>query len=416
MDKMKRIFWLLCLTLLCGTVQAQQLQGAWSGKLDLGSLKLGIIFTFHQQEGKPACTIEVPMQSLKGYRLQVVKITEHEVELKSASLGASFKGEIVDPALIRGIWSQSGQDLPLELRPGKGHQVNRPQEPVGPFDYQTKEVAFHNQKEDVWLGGTLTFPVDYTPDKKYPVVLMVSGSGQQNRDEELFSHKPFAVLADFLAKKGIASLRYDDRGVGRSTGDPRPCTTEHFTEDAKAGLRLLKERYDFEKIGVIGHSEGGLIAFRLAADDEADFIVSLAGPGIKGDTLTTEQVNEMNRLSGKPASLNIAQVTAMLEPQLKLPWMKWFFEHDPSATMSSVKVPVMAVNGSKDVQVLAKSNLQAIRRLIGGKNPKNLVKEYEGLNHLFQHCQTGLPTEYFEIEETFSPEVMNDIAHWILAL
>lgn len=405
---------LFCLiTSISFSLYAQRLNGPWFGELNVGGNKLGIIFKFSNQNGVLSCTMDVPMQSLKDFGIQVVKQTETQIELKSTPLGASFKGEIANENLIKGFWSQSGATLPLDLKPGVGEKVIRPQEPHGPFAYETKELAFYNSKDDVWLAGTLTYPLNYSLKINCPVVLLVSGSGPQNRDEEIYGHKPFLVLADYLARNGIASLRYDDRGVGKSTGDLRNCTTEDFMEDARAGVNHLKNKYHFNKIGVIGHSEGGLIAFMLAAANEIDFMVSMAGTGIKGDSLMLEQINAINRSAGQSACINMDQMKQQLGAQMDNPWMKWFFQYDPTQVIASVKIPVMALNGSKDVQVSAKSNLSAIRSLLKNGHSKNLVKEYPGLNHLFQHCNTGGGFEYYEIEETLSAEVLKDIAVWI---
>lgn len=411
---LKRICSLFCaLSALC-SVYAQHLDGSWHGTLDVGGQKLELIFQFKEVNGERICTMDVPQQSLKDFRMHITQLNDTLVELQSPPLNAAFKGKIQGKERIQGIWSQSGQSLPLELTPGTSNKVNRPQTPQEPLGYQTKEIAFHNAQDDVWLGGTLTYPLNYDPKKEYPVVLFISGSGSQNRDEEIFDHKPFFVLADYLARNGIASLRYDDRGTGRSTGVPTACTTEDFTRDAQAGIEHLKKKYPFKKIGVIGHSEGGTIAFRLAAENVVDFIISMAGTGIKGDTLLTEQLNAINRIAGKPSDLTIESMKTALGPQQNTPWMKWFLEYDPAPTIASVKIPVMAINGSKDMQVLAKSNLTAIRNLLK-ENPsgQNLIKEYPGLNHLFQHCQSGSPAEYYQIEETLAPEVMQDIAEWI---
>lgn len=412
----KTLYSLLCALTISISVCAQHLEGAWSGELNLGPQKLGIIFRFNNQNGNTVCTMDVPMQSIKGFPINIAKMTDTQIELVSAPLAASFKGEIVGPNLIKGTWTQSGKEWPLELTQGESKKANRPQEPDEPFGYQRKEIAIYNAKDAVWLGATLTFPVDYTSEKDCPAVVMVSGSGAQDRDEKIFDHKPFLVIADYLAKRGIATLRYDDRGVGKSTGNPQLCTTDDFTEDAKAAIHHLKQHYAFKKVGVIGHSEGGTIAFKLAAAHQVDFMVSMAGPGIKGDTLLTEQINAMNKLAGQPANLTVEQMKIKLGTQLENPWMKWFLEYDPASTIASVKIPVMAVNGSKDVQVIAKSNLEAIKKWLKNKNPQNLIKEYPDLNHLFQHCNTGLPTEYYSIEETISPQVMRDIADWVNSL
>ena len=414
---MKKIISLVLAMMIMTVSFAQDIYGSWNGSLNAGNQSLEIIFHFTHNNNTMDCYMDVPAQSLKHVHIQIVKLTETQIELKSSFLSASFKGEIMSPNLIKGTWSQPGTVLPLELKPGSGKKINRPQEPKEPFEYQFKEIAFQNKKDNVWFGATLTYPVNYKPENDYPVVLMVSGSGQENRDEEIYSHKPFLVLADYLARHGIASLRYDDRGIGKSTGAPWLCTTEDFTEDAKAGIEHLKKNYRFDKIGVIGHSEGGTIAFKLAAKQDVDFIVSMAGTALKGDTLMVEQMNAMNKMAGLPANLTIVHVKKILESQSQFtPWMNYFFEYNPATTISTVNIPVMAINGSKDFQVNSKSNLGLMRKLLKNKNAKNLIKEYSDLNHLFQHCHTGSPNEYFENEETLSPEIMKDIADWINSL
>jgi hypothetical protein len=246
-------------------------------------------------------------------------------------------------------------------------------------------------------------------------VLLVSGSGQQNRDEEVFDHKPFLVIADYLARQGIATLRYDDRATGKSVGgEVKNATTEDFMRDAAAGLDYLRSRKAFGKVGLLGHSEGGTIAFMLGARGKVDFIVSLAGPAVKGDTLLAAQSNRILKLSGQPASMTVGkyrQIAAMQQS----PWIQWFIDYDPSEDIRKTACPVFALNGNCDCQVVSTLNLEAFRRLLPSSK-KNSIKEYPTLNHLFQHCTTGLPTEYGKIEETISPEVLQDIAQWIRSL
>ena len=266
------------------------------------------------------------------------------------------------------------------------------------------------------MSGTLTYPVGYETMKKkdVPVVIMVSGSGLQNRDEELFNHKPFLVLADHLARHGIASLRYDDRAFGKSEGGDRihkNATTLDYKRDAEAGIQYLRSLKKFGKVGVIGHSEGGNIAFMLGADKKVDFVVSMAGVGVKVDTALTAQANKIMELQGQPTRLNVEQYRQNVQA-LQSPWMDWFVGYDPTADITAVKCPVMAINGDKDCQVMSSLSLPSIERLLKS-NKHNHVKEYPSLNHLFQHCQTGLPTEYGNIEETISPEVLTDIVEWI---
>ena len=283
---------------------------------------------------------------------------------------------------------------------------------------------------------------------------MVSGSGQQNRDEEIFDHKPFLVIADCLAQMGIASLRYDDRGTGKSTGDASRSTIFDNAADALAGLQYLRSQSDFGPVGILGHSEGGCIAFILAAQGKADFIVSLAGSGVKGDSLLAAQLHAMLEGQGPQAEidaycramkavyaykashpqvdnpdevvnkilqqtqtkLNVGQKSSIIDfLKSDNPWLQSFISTDMADYVKQTRCPVMAVNGEKDVQVAAKPNLDAFRRLLPA-NKLNLIREYAGLNHLFQHCTTGKPTEYRQIDETISFEVVQDIIDWIKSL
>ena len=243
---------------------------------------------------------------------------------------------------------------------------------------------------------------------------MVTGSGAENRDEEVFDHKPFLVIADYLARHGVASLRFDDRGVGKSTGSMEGATTKDFADDVLAGIEMLRGLKQFSKVGVLGHSEGGSIAFMLGAKQKVDFIISMAGVGAKGDTALTAQANRTYELMGVPMQVNVAQYRAQVA-QLNSPWLNYFLDYDPVPDIQGTRCPVLAINGDKDVQVVSSLNLKGIEMALP-KNKKNLVKEYPSLNHLFQHCTTGLPTEYAGIEETISEEVLGDIATWIIGL
>ena len=281
-------------------------------------------------------------------------------------------------------------------------------------------MTFRNEADGATLAGTLTWPVGQgttvNGQRSKPIaVLLVSGSGQQNRDEELMNHKPFLVIADYLARNGIATLRYDDRATGASVGgDVANATSEDFMRDAQTGLEYLSSRGEFSKVGLLGHSEGGLIAFMLGARKKTDFIVSLAGPGVKGDTLLAAQVNRIMELSGMPANMTVREYRQQQVVQ-EMPWMKWYVDYDPSTDIRKTRCPVFALNGDRDCQVISSLNLTAIEKLLP-KSKKNLVKEYPGLNHLFQHCTTGLVNEYSQIEETISPEVLEDIVQFINSL
>ncbi|MBO7139231.1 MAG: alpha/beta hydrolase [Prevotella sp.] len=391
------------------------LLGSWSGKLDLGVASLTLVFHLEQADGYVKVTMDSPDQSVKGIPVFKDYLSDDSLAVKVEQLNLTYRARLKDDKLV-GTFTQNGMSLPLVLAKGVS-EVNRPQTPQPPFPYETEEVTFRNEKDGATLAGTLTWPVGYDPkSKKKPLVaLFVTGSGQENRDEEVFDHKPFLVIADYLARQGIATLRYDDRATGASTGgDVKNATSEDFARDAAAGLEYLRNRKAFAKIGVLGHSEGGLIAFMLGAQGKTDFIVSLAGPGVKGDTLLTAQSNRILKLTGMPATMTVEKYRSLQEVQ-QVPWIKWFIDYDPSADIAATRCPVFALNGSYDCQVISSQNLPAIERLLP-KSKKNLIKEYPGLNHLFQHCTTGLVNECRQIEETISPEVLSDIATWIKGL
>ncbi len=398
------------------TATAQDdLIGSWTGKLDLGVAKLTLVFHLKQADGHVKVTMDSPDQSAMGIPCTKDFLSYDSLAVSVKSINASYSGRLKDGKIV-GTFNQKGMSLPLVLAKGT-EELRRPQNPQPPFPYETEEVTFSNERDSATLAGTLTWPVGYNPkSKKKPVVaLFITGSGQENRDEEIFDHKPFLVIADYLARHGIATLRYDDRATGASKGgDVRNATSEDFARDAAAGLEYLRSRKAFAKVGIIGHSEGGLIGFMLGAQGKADFLVSLAGPGVKGDTLTTSQRNRMLELYGGTGTMTVDSIRNLPEIQ-RVPWYKWFIDYDPAADIAATRCPVFALNGDRDWQVISSLNLTAIERLLP-KSKKNVTKEYPGLNHLFQHCTTGLMNEYRQIEETIAPEVLSDIAEWINGL
>lgn len=399
--------------------RAQQISGTWNGQLDLQVMKLNVVFHFDN-----GCTLDSPDQGAKGIAGEVKELSDQHVEVAFPSIGAAFSGDLKDGQIV-GTFRQMGAELPLTLKPGDIVR-QRPQTPQPPYPYEAREVTFKNDEANATLAGTLTLPVGFESLKKRPVVLMVTGSGLQNRDEEIFDHKPFAVIADYLARHGIASLRYDDRGFGQSTGEVANATTADFAQDAEAGIRFLRsmnfsekngkktrEKPMFSKVGILGHSEGGSVAFMLGARQAVDFIVALAAPGIKGDTLLVEQTNALLQLSGQPATMTLKQMRLTMAMQETNPWFDFFTEYDPAADIKGTKCPVFALNGSLDKQVLPESNLNAIRENLTANTQNSKFKIYPSLNHLFQHATTGATTEYGIIEETISEEVLRDIAEWI---
>ena len=411
----RRIAGVLLLLLLSVTsygATAGNIEGTWHGTLKLNAMKLSIVMHFSDN----ACTLDSPDQGAKGIKGEVREITAEKVDVAFPTLNATYTGMLKD-GKIEGTFTQMGYKLPLVLEEGQPVRI-RPQTPQPPFPYQTEEVSFVNTEDSASLAGTLTYPVGYNSKRKVPVVIMVTGSGLQNRDEELFEHKPFLVIADFLARNGIASLRYDDRGAGLSTGDIENVTTEGFCRDAAAGIAFLRKTGHFSKIGVLGHSAGGSIAFMLAAQKKCDFIVSMAGPGLRGDSIIVEQTNELLRQQGQPATMTVRQMRLTMLLQKTNPWYDYFVDFDPAPVIKQIKCPALLLNGDKDSQVMAASNIPVIRALLSDNEKHQLpdnqvIKVYPGLNHLFQHCTTGMPAEYGSIEETISEEVLHDIAEWI---
>jgi len=412
--KMKKLY--LLLFLFCASVHimaqdAANILGSWTGKLDLGQMSLTVVLNFEQANGDVVCTLDSPDQGAKGIAASKEFLSNDSVSIRIESIGATYRAR-VSGSNLEGVFTQRGYSFPLNMTKGK-RVVNRPQHPQPPYPYTTEEVTFRNEKDGATLAGTITYPVGYNAKQKPPVVLLVSGSGQQNRDEELMEHKPFLVIADYFARNGIATLRYDDRATAASVGgDVLNATTEDFMRDAAAGIDFLRGLKKFKQIGCLGHSEGASIAFMLGSRKKADFIVSMAGIGVKGDTALTAQSNRLLELSGLSSSFTVKDYREMLNAQPAVKWVQWFIDYDPSDDIRNTRCPVFALNGSSDCQVISSLNLRAIEQLLPSAK-KNLIKEYPSLNHLFQHCTTGLPAEYGQIEETISPEVLRDMAEWI---
>ena len=408
--------------------------GTWSGKLDIQGTKLTLVF--HLDDENP--TMDSPDQGATGIPMQIERGELGKVTLKIPALGASYEGTWMIRQIV-GTFRQMNVEFPLTLTPGE-NKPKRPQTPVGPFPYTTEEVTFANG--DVVLHGTLTLPEGYTDQT--PALIMITGSGIQNRDEELFEHKPFAVIADALARAGIASLRYDDRGFNGYEGNLNDCTIEDFKADALAGLELLRSR--FSHVGVIGHSEGGTIAMMLAAEKQVDFAISLAGMIVSGAETLVEQnrialtdaglpeetVNEYCRLlseafdacnDGKPMpSADNSDLPEALKrnyqavmAQLQTPYLSRFIAVDVRPLLPQITCPVLALNGTKDIQVNYETNLEALRNGLNG-HPTNMIQEVEGVNHIFQTCATGSVNEYKAIEETISPDVLKTIISWLSGL
>ncbi len=392
-------------TLMLATAQiaaGQNFNDTWNGTIDVNGTGLGLVFHITEE----GCSLDVPAQGAKGIPAEHT-ISGGALNINIPMIGASYKGMYFMDSFM-GTFTQHGTEFPLTLKRGLP-APNRPQTPVGPYPYSTEEVTFGNG--DARLSGTLSSPEGPVTD--IPVLLMVSGSGQQNRDEELMDHKPFAVIADAFARNGIATLRYDDRGVGESTGDLTAATTDTFADDARAGITYLREQ-GYTKVGVLGHSEGGTIAFMLAADGVPDFIISMAGMAENGEATLHAQTIELAMAQGldEDQAKLLATQTVAANKAAGNPWMSRFLALDPASYISRITCPVLALNGEKDLQVIHHRNIPIIRDLL----PSATIRTYPGLNHLFQHCTTGASTEYYNIEETISTEVLTDMVNWIKTL
>ena len=427
--RMKKLLFYFLLGLMNITANAQSgsVKGEWSGKLNVYGTELTLVFHLDCVN----CTLDSPDQGIKGVPAKL-ESTATGIKVTISSINASYEGVNMSDSIM-GTFKQHGQSFPLTLKPGSLKR-NRPQTPVPPYPYHTQEVNFRNG--DAVLKGTLVIPEGCS--RQTPVLLMVTGSGLQNRDEEFFEHKPFAVIADALARQGIATLRYDDRGFGESTGDVTTITTEDLKKDALAGVELLRKQFD--RVGILGHSEGGTIGLMLAAEDKVDFVVSLAGMATSGEkTLLvqnhwmlqqagySEDVTDLycktleslfdELKAGRNPELTNHGLPAKLEQNLQIvkaqsstPYMRYFLALDMTARLGKITCPVLALNGTKDRQVDCEENLNILRHGLGGQKE---IKAIEGVNHLFQHCNTGNTSEYKDIEETIAPEVLEIITTWL---
>jgi pimeloyl-ACP methyl ester carboxylesterase len=409
-------------------------------------------------------TIDIPTQGASHLALTAVEVSGTKVQFTIAGVPGSpaFVGTLAGAALD-GTFTQGGASFPFHLGREAVQLPHHPQEPGPPFPYTHREVGYDNGA--VHLAGTLTVPPG--PRGPFPAVLLITGSGPQNRDEEVFGHKPFLVLADHLTRAGIAVLRVDDRGVGESTGDFAAATTADFATDVQAGVEFLKHQPEVarDRIGLIGHSEGAIIAPLVASgSSDVAFIVLLAGSGVPGSDLLLSQIAAIERAAGSPAATvekqlelerqvldlvrtenNPAVLRDMLRPLIRngfelltpaeksalgsnldgavenelrassSPWFRYFIKYDPRFALRLVRVPVLAMGGDRDLQVPAAQNLAEIARALKEAGDKDVtVRQLPGLNHLFQHAPTGSPTEYAGIDETMAPEVLDTITEWIL--
>jgi hypothetical protein len=430
---------------------SQKFEGDWTGKILIQGFPLTLDYHISKNENDFSATMDSPDQKSFGNRVKEVIVAGNEINLNFPDYKIFTKLRYKNDSLI-GVYSQYGKDYPLSMsrKTGDSKGINRPQEPKAPFDYQIEEVKFKNTKDQITLAGTFTYP---NGDGPFPTVILISGSGGQNRDEEIFNHKSFWVIADYFAKNGIATLRYDDRGIAQSEGNFATSTSADFAEDAKAGIEFLKvhPKVNSSKLGIVGHSEGGMIAPMVAASDSSiGFIILLAGPGIPIDELMILQNNEVSKANGLSKSMieqnsilnqkcyaiiktekdlskaktklnKLFAKSEMAEIDIQntinlitSPWFRYFIQYDPSISLEKVKCPVLALNGDKDIQVTANENLAGIEASLKKAGNQNYeVKLVENKNHLFQTTQKLGIDEYMENEESFAPDVMKLMLDWI---
>ncbi len=478
---MFKLFLALVTPLFMVTATAQNITGNWEGALQIQGTEIPIVFHITKDStGKYVASFDSPKQKTYNIACSDVIIKEDSVILMMQILKGKYAGKLENEKQLNGIWSQGAASFPLNLKKTSDivtiKEFNRPQTPKPPFPYRSEDVEYDNADKSIHFGATFTVPlpdpnVNYFRAPVYPTVLLITGSGKQDRDETILGHKSFAVIADYLTRQGIAVLRVDDRDIGKTTGNYSTSTSADFANDVEAGINYLKSREDVDtaNIGLIGHSEGGMIAPMVAVKrKDVRFIVLLAGPGVKISELMEQQSFDVAAAAGisenflekyrllyrqlvstivyEPDSVKaydksvvifnnwqkdnnfflVKATTGVTDEkskakylkgfvqQLSGTWFNYFMKFDPTDNLTRVKCPVLALNGEKDIQVSAKQNLAAIKKALEKGNNKNFkTMEIPGLNHLFQHCKKCSVDEYGELEETFDTETLKIISNWI---
>ncbi len=450
-------FFISCFLFFSTYVSAQSIKGAWKGELNLSGMTLPLIFHIDSTKLGFVSTMDSPSQGAKDIPTNTTVFLNNELLIQINKIQFVYKGKLVSNDAINGEVTQFGKTFPINLqRQVKQDSVKlKPQNPVAPFPYDQEEISFKHPTAGHTLAGTLCLP---KVNPSGACVILITGSGPQNREEELMGHKPFLVLADYLTRQGIAVLRYDDRGVGKSTGDFSIATTEDFATDVEAAISYLNSRKEVKSIGLIGHSEGGIIAPIVASRNPSlvKFIVLLAGTGLPGKDIILLQNQLISKVNGisdaqikksnslneklyalvlnsqdsmairKEASKLVSEYSAahvsdedldVLLAQINSPWFRYFLKLDPRTYLEKTSCHVLALNGSLDLQVPAKENLTQIKIALKKANNYHFkIVELKGLNHLFQKAKTGSPSEYATIEETFNPKVLQIIGKWILEI
>ena len=464
---MKKVIGTAVMLLITIGIYAQEITGTWQGKVTLGKGKeIVFIFDIEEVDGELSTTVSIPSQRVEGLKPKQTTFSNGELTVDGSNLGMGYQGKYnSNEKQFEGKFQEGANKIPLNLKKetkevsqeveGNG----KPQEPKKPYPYLAENVTFENEAANVNLAGTFTKPKD---GSKFPAVVLISGSGGQDRDGTAFGHKNLLVLADHLTKQGIAVLRFDDRGFGESTGDFSTATTADFAGDVECAVEFLQKRDDIGEIGLIGHSEGGIIAPMVAnrMKDNVAFIVSLAGAGVEGSETSLivsknlrpfpvpseeayeKAIREAIRIASKRGDIEKIKteltahyqktIAPILRPMLGskektdetikglvesrvTPWSRYFYGYNPADEFKKVKCPVLAINGSKDIQVPADVHLVAIEKALKNGKTKNFkVKELDGLNHFFQKCESCKMSEYQKLDETFNSEALEVISSWIL--
>jgi len=454
---MKKVFLILFILLTNLTIYAEDISGKWNGILNAqATTQLRLVFNITKTENGYSATMDSPDQGAKGITITYTNYVNSILKLEISNAGIRYEGTLDNNNTFVGTFKQGGHSFPLVLTKKEIEKVkiSRPQEPTKPYPYYSEEVIFENTKDKIELAGTLTLP---KKNGVFPAVILISGSGPQNRNEELLGHKPFLVLSDYLTKNGIAVLRFDDRGTAKSSGNFEAATTFDFANDVEFAIEYLQTRKEINKnkIGLIGHSEGGIIAPIIASENrDIAFIVLMAGSSLRGDKLlllqkykietqmaiNKELIDKNQQIfagayefilnenikkeelsdtlsnyfkSNYGKALPVNQMNSIIN-QLTSDWMVNFMRLDPVMYLKKVTCPILAINGNKDLQVPSKENIEIIENIFKTSKNKNVkTKELKGLNHLFQECKTGAISEYATIEQTISPIALKEILDWI---
>ncbi|HET6980207.1 MAG TPA: alpha/beta hydrolase [Pyrinomonadaceae bacterium] len=458
------LIFLLIVTPVVAQVTTPNVEGNWLATLDVG-VKVRLVLKISKSANGYAAKFDSPDQGASDLPIDSIVLDGNKLTFSAAKFGISYEGTLNQAGdEVSGTFKQGVGSTPMSFkRIAALPALNRPQDPKKPFPYDEQEVSYRNEKDNVKIAGTLTLPRGTGP---FPAVLLITGSGSQDRNESIAGHHPFLVLSDHLTRNGIAVLRVDDRGLGGTDIGSLSATSENFAEDVLAGVSFLKSRKEIDPklIGLIGHSEGGMIAPMVAArSKEVAFIVLLAGLGQRGEDVIYTQTGLIHKAQGTPPARlahiealsrrintivktetdrnrieqrindEIAAYAATLSdlqkdqfeqaaaavrtfiPMYKTEWYRYFITFDPQPVLKNVKIPVLALNGEHDLQVPWKENLYLIAAsLKAGGNADVTTKAFPKLNHLFQTSPTGLPSEYGQIEETISPEVLQTVSDWIL--